>query len=176
MFRRPSSRKTKKRPEKLNLSSILDAVFIFIFFLLMTASFIRIFEISSDVPTTSENEPPSNNKKPLSLLVKIEENKIILMSGIPSQGIKTFERNADGKFQLEELHTLLIGIKKQNLKEDTIIFEPDVEVKYEDIVLIMDTVRHFKNTDESIYTKDKDGIDIKLDKLFSNIVFGNILS
>ena len=60
MYRVPSRRKTKKQMAKPNLIPILDAVFIFIFFLLMSANFIKIFEISSDVPIVSTVEPPKS--------------------------------------------------------------------------------------------------------------------
>jgi hypothetical protein len=38
-----------KKPEKLNLVPILDSVFIFIFFLLMSAQFVDVYEIGSSV-------------------------------------------------------------------------------------------------------------------------------
>ena len=34
----------------------------------------------------------------------------------------------------------------------------------------------FKNTDEGIYKKDSAGQDIKINDLFSDIIFGNIQS
>jgi biopolymer transport protein ExbD len=45
MLKIPTSRKRKKPEEKLNLVPIMDSVFIFIFFLLMSASFLKIYEI-----------------------------------------------------------------------------------------------------------------------------------
>ena len=44
------ARHVMKKPEKPNLIPIMDAVFIFIFFLLMSAQFIDLFEIGSSVP------------------------------------------------------------------------------------------------------------------------------
>ena len=54
----PSSRRKKKPDEKLNLVPIMDSVFIFIFFLLMSAQFIHVMEIGSPVPILSAAEPP----------------------------------------------------------------------------------------------------------------------
>ena len=60
--------------EKLNLVPIMDAVFIFIFFLLFSAQFIKLFEIETEAPIV--NEVPSNKpleKEPLNLKLKVYE-------------------------------------------------------------------------------------------------------
>ena len=171
----PSSRRTRRGHTKLNLTPVLDAVFIFIFFLLMSANFLQIFEISSDVPTTSDAEPPKN-LKPLGLTLKISESSIEIYTGIPSQKIRSFGKDEKGKFKTEDLHNFLLGLKRNFPKEKTAIFEPTPFIKYEEIVEIMDAVRQIRNTDDPIYEKDKDNINQKLNKLFDNIVFGNLLS
>ena len=63
-YRTPTSRRTKKKKQGLNLIPILDAIFILIFFLLMSAQFVKIYEIGSDVPIVSDQEPPKDKKKP----------------------------------------------------------------------------------------------------------------
>lgn len=175
-YKRPTSRRKVKRDEKLNLIPILDAVFIFIFFLLMSAQFIKIFEIGSDVPMVSSSPPPKNQKDPLALTLEIYKSKLILKSGVPSKTIKIFDRISDESYDLVSLHDFLIGIKKNNLNEESIIFEPRTDLTYEQIIKIMDSVRVLKNTDEAIFKKDKDGIDVKIKTLFQKIIFGNIMS
>lgn len=172
------SRRYRKRNDttKIPLTSLLDATFIFIFFLLITANFIKIFEIGSDVPTISEQEPPKNEKPPLALTLTIEESKIQIMTGVPSRLVKVIERNASGFYNLEELHSFLVSLKQSNPSEKVAVFEPVVDLTYADLVKIMDEVRILRNTDPSIYTKDKKGIDIRATELFDNIVFGNIQS
>lgn len=176
MLRVPTSRKRKKPEQKLNLVPIMDSVFIFIFFLLMSASFLKIYEIGSDVPIISDAEPPKNQKDPLALTLEIETDEIVLSRGIPSRRIRTFKRQADGEFNYEELHTALIDIKKQHVDEDTIIFEPKGDLTYEEIVKIMDAVRMLNKTDEAIFKTNKDGIDEKVKNLFSKIIFSNLMS
>ena len=51
-----------KKPEKLNLVPILDSVFIFIFFLLMSAQFVDVFEIGSSLPMTKEAKDQKDEK------------------------------------------------------------------------------------------------------------------
>jgi biopolymer transport protein ExbD len=176
MLKVPSSRKRKKPEEKLNLIPIMDSIFIFIFFLLMSATFLKINEVGSDVPIISDSEPPKNEKDPLALTLVIETNEIILSKGIPSRPIQKFQRQADGLFNYEELHSVLIGIKKEHVKENSIIFEPVGDLTYEEIVKIMDAVRKMNKTDESIYMPNKEGVDEKLKELFSKIVFSNLMS
>ncbi len=175
MYRTPSSRRKKKGNERLNLTPVMDAVFIFIFFLLMSASFTKIFEIASDVPMISDKEPPKDKKPPLALTIQITEKGFNVMSGIPSRMIKQINK-VEKDYNFEELHTFLVEVKKANLDEKTAILEPLVDATYEDIVKVMDAARLIKKTDEALFIKDKDGLDVKVEELFSNIVFGNIQS
>ncbi len=176
MYRKPSGRRRKAEPTKLNLIPILDSVFIFIFFLLMSANFVQLFEISSDVPIISQSAPPPSKQKPLALTVKIFRNSIQVLAGVPSRRVKTIKKNELGKYKLQELHSYLIGVKKNNLFEDTVIFVPKIDIAYEELVQIMDSVRMLHNTDEALYRKDKEGLQEKVKVLFNQIVFGNLTS
>ena len=175
-YRAPTSRKSKRKQERINLIPSLDAVFIFIFFLLMSTQFVKVFEIASDIPIVSDSPPPKNQKKPLALTLTIKKNRLVLSQGIPSRVVKSFGKTSEGDYDLESLRERLIAIKKNNLKEESIILEPEVDLEYEKIIKIMDAVRMLRNTDESLYVKDKEGLDVKLKTLFSKIVFGNLMS
>lgn len=175
MYRTPSSRRKTKKDTKLNLTPILDAVFIFIFFLLMSASFTKIYEIASDVPMISTKTPPKSKKKPLALTVRIMKSRIDILTGVPSSLLKRIP-NLEGKYDTQGLHDYLVSLKSKFVSEETSIIEPVVDINYEELVKIMDSVRLIYPTDESIYKKDKDGMDVKVETLFSNIVFGNIQS
>jgi biopolymer transport protein ExbD len=176
MLKVPTSRKRQKPEEKLNLVPIMDSVFIFIFFLLMSASFLKIYEIGSDVPIVSDAEPPKDKKDPLALTLNIQTNEMTLSSGIPSRPIKKFSRGSEGEFNYDELHVVLIDLKKKHPDEDSIIFEPHGDLTYEEIVKIMDAVRMLNKMDEAIFKTNKDGIDEKVKELFQKILFGNLMS
>lgn len=176
MLKVPTSRKRKKPEEKLNLVPIMDSIFIFIFFLLMSASFLKIYEIGSDVPIISDSEPPKQDKEPLALTLTMDTNELTLMSGVPSRVIQKFSRAAGGDFNFEELHNVLVGIKKKHTDENSIIFEPVGDLTYEDIVKVMDAVRVLNKTDEAIFKKTKEGIDEKIKELFNKIIFSNLMS
>lgn len=175
MYRTPSSKRRGKDVERINLVPILDAVFILIFFLLMSADFLNLFEISSDVPIVS-SQPPKQDEKPLALTLKVDSTGISVQTGVPANTVKRIGKNNEGKYDLVQLHEFLIQMKKQHPKEDSIILEPVVNLPYEEIVEIMDSARTLRATDEDIYVKDKDGVDKKLNILFKEVIFANILS
>ncbi len=176
MLKVPTSRKRKKPEEKLNLVPIMDSVFIFIFFLLMSASFLKIYEIGSPIPIISESEPPKDEKEPLALTLSLETNELKLSKGVPSQLVKVFKRSEGGEFDLEDLHSTLINLKKSHLDEESIIFEPVGDLTYEDIVKVMDAVRTLNKTDEAIFRKNNEGLEEKVKDLFSKIIFSNLMS
>lgn len=174
MLKVPTSRKRKKPEEKLNLVPIMDSVFIFIFFLLMSASFLKIYEIGSPIPIVSDQEPDKKDKDPLALTMSLETDAIIISTGVPSRQVQTFKRQADGEFNYNALHAYLIDMKKKHLDEDTVIFEPNGDLTYEEIVKVMDAVRVLNKTDDAIFKTNKEGIDEKLKDLFNKIIFSNL--
>lgn len=175
MLRAPSRRKRKGQVERLNLIPILDAVFIFIFFLLMSANFIKIYEVQSDVPIVSTN-PPKDNKIPLALTLKVTGKGLNLYTGVPSKLVKQIDKTREGEYNLEALHDFMVSMKKNHKKERSLILDPLVDIDYEAIVKIMDAVRLYRNTDDKVWVKDDAGVDIQAKHLFDQIVFGNIRS
>lgn len=179
MYNIPSGRrKTKPSGKKLNLVPILDSVFILIFFLLLSASFLKIYEINSNVPILSSAPPPPLKKPPLGLTISMSEKSIVFRVGeSPQKTIKSYNYNEDeSSFPYEEIHSFLIDLKKKNPNEKTAILEPSENVTYLQIVKLMDAVRMLKKTDDEIWTKDKDGIDLRVEVLFDDLIFGNITS
>ncbi len=177
MYKVPSRRRSRKEFERLNLIPILDSVFIFIFFLLMSANFIKVYEINSNIPIVSDAPVPKNMQKPLNLTLEIRSDRIDIFSGLPAKKIKSFSKLGTGKYDLEGIHNFLIALKGRYLHERTIIFDPRIDLEYGELVNLMDAVRMFRTTDQAYYTKDKKtGADIKVQTLFDDIVFGSIKS
>jgi len=173
MLRKPSRKNFKYKFQRPNLIPILDAVFIFIFFLLFSADFVNLFEINSNVPIVSDSPPPK--KIPLNLTLRITSNSLTLKTGLNGRIVRSFRKSGDN-YDLRALHQSLIEIKKQNINERTIIFEPTNSVDYETIVKIMDEVVLLRKMDEALYKKDNSGVDVRVKELFDDIIFGNIKS
>lgn len=176
MYSAPSRRKQRKEVQRPNLIPILDAVFIFIFFLLMSASFIKIYEIQSDVPIINPGQPPKNDKPPLALTLRILQDQIVIYTGVPSRVRHRINKTPDNTYDFEALRTYLITVKQQNLDERTVILEPLIDITYEEVVNIMDSVRLLRRTDPAIFKKTEGGLEQRVNELFDNIVFGNIQS
>lgn len=131
--------KKQSHDSKLNVVPILDAVFIFIFFLLMSAQFVQVREIGSDAPKVSMVENNKKEKDPLNLTLDIEDEKIIVRTGVAGTIVKEIGL-LNGNYNFEELKSLLISLKMKNPTEKTAIFRPDKKVSYERIVKLMDEV------------------------------------
>ena len=79
----------RRDKEGLNLIPILDAVFIFIFFLLMSAEFLNLREIGSDVPIVQSLPSKSDKKDALNLTLEITPQYVIIKKGL--KGTKGWE-------------------------------------------------------------------------------------
>jgi len=165
---RSSRKKSSNSPKTPDLTSVMDAIFILLFYFITYLSFEVYKEISSFAPIIDESQP-KEDKKPLALNLKIKPDGISVYTGVPEVLQKTFNKNAEGKYDLENLHLYLLSLKKLNPQEKLCILEPDTEVTYEEITQVMDAARLIHKTDESIYIKDQ-----KVEELFSEIVFANI--
>lgn len=154
MYRVPShlQRRNKERT-KLNLIPILDSVFIFIFFLLVSSNFINLKEVSSVVPILSDSAP-EKNEEPLALTLVIGKETIKLTTGLNSKSVGEFKID-----EISELQKALSEIKANHETEKTIIFEPSENVDYEKIITLMDAVKQ----------------DSSKNELFGNIIFGNVM-
>ncbi len=180
MLKTPSCRRRGSNDQKPNMTPILDAIFILIFFLIMSASFIKIYEIASDVPLISSKPAPPSKKKPLALTLHINASNMAMLTGIPGKVIQNFPKRDDGEYDFETLRAYLIeNIKKKHPEERSIVLEPKIDLKYEVIVKVMDAVRILKKTDPAFFTKKKGdfgSFDERHFNLFDKIVFGNIQS
>ncbi len=143
-----------KKIEKLNLVPILDSVFIFIFFLLMSAQFVDVYEIGSSVPMTKEVKQEKQEKDPLNLTLEVTKTQIVVKTGLRSIRSRTFASE-----QKKEMKDYLIELKRQHPKENTMILKADPKISFQNLISVIDSTQ---NNDAG---KDK--------KLFDQIVFDN---
>jgi len=142
-----------KKLEKLNLVPILDSVFIFIFFLLMSAQFVDVYEIGSSLPMLKESAEVKDTKDPLNLTLLISKEKIVVQTGLRSIASKTFKSE-----EKVELKNYLTELKRKNPTENTMILKTDPKVPFHNLVAVIDS------TQNSVENKNK---------LFEQIVFDN---
>ena len=130
---------------KLNLIPILDAIFIFIFFLLMSAEFVQLVEISIN-KTTVRND--LNKKEGLSLNLFLGEKDVVIETEKNGKKDRTKIKGLVGENKFEEVYKKIIEIKRKNIKERKVTIIPNRKVKYEKIIRIMEVVRTIKKEDQ----------------------------
>jgi biopolymer transport protein ExbD len=178
MLRRPSQRRSSKGIQEIDLPlvPIMDAFVTLIAFLLLVTSLLAVTLIDTPVPVVSSDSPKDENKKPLALQLRIERDALILSSAfrrIPEQKFPKVDKGYD----VEKLHAALIAIRQQFPEEKNIVYLPAADVKYDDLVQLMDATRLLSKTDPAMPTvKDKDGVDRVDPFLFPTVVFGNVIS
>lgn len=161
----------KKKNVRINVIPILDAVFIFIFFLLMSAQFIDVYELETEVPKVSTVKEDSK-VIPLNLTLKIKPEEIVVMTGLEGKVVDKIGK-IDGGYDLDKLNRQLIKIKQAHLNEDSVVLRPDKTIAYKDIIGIIDSVKtsrfgQIKDTREPSSARPSD-------KLFGQVIFETIL-
>jgi biopolymer transport protein ExbD len=157
-------RRKMKKPPKLNLIPILDAIFIFIFFLLMSAQFLDIFEIGSDAPISASSEKHPD-KDPLNLTLELKGETITVKTGLNGNIKKKISFK-----NLKELNELLIEIKKEYPKESSAILKPSKNFKYHKIVNIIDSTREIQKPGVFVSVIENNR-KVASTKLFDQIIF-----
>lgn len=176
MLKRPSQRRRSRGTEEIELPLVpmMDAFVTLIAFLLLATSMLAVTLIDTPVPVVS-TMPEDSKEKPLMLTLKIEQESLKLESPFNLIKPQTFPKIEKG-YDLERLHEALIAIKQSFPKEKAIVFMPQGEIKYDDLVQLMDASRLLEKTDPTFYTTGEDGVGKADTFLFPSVVFGNVIS
>lgn len=166
-----------KKIERLNLTPILDAIFIFIFFLLMSAQFIDIHQIGSDAPAIATiSEEKKDKEPPLNLTLDIQKDEILVTTGLDNKVFKKIKlHEKDGKLILGELIKTLVLIKTKNIDEKSVIIKPSQDFKYQQLVEVMDAVKKLGKEQGVVKGKSKKGATVQTDTLFDQIIFETVI-
>ena len=157
----------EQKINRLNLVPIMDAVFIFIFFLLFSAQFIKIYEIETHAPIVST--VPSDkkmDKEPLNLTLKISQERIEVFTGIKPAlrlSVDLADNNA-----LEQLKSKMIELRSNYPEDDEAIISALPTTKYDIIVKTIDAIQHIP-AGQTVKIKSK-GIEKKLTKIYTQVV------
>lgn len=179
MLKRPTSRrKSESEQIEINLVPILDTMVTLIGFLLFTSSFMSIVTIETMAPVMSSEQVQKELKeKPLQLTVSIRKKDTEIWS--PFEKIKaiTVPHTAEGEPNLLAIHEGILGVKQKFPQETKVVLSPHAGVSYDSLMALMDAVRVKQKTDPLITWKNPvSGVDEAVPALFSEVVFGNLLS
>jgi biopolymer transport protein ExbD len=143
---------------KINVIPVLDAVFIFIFFLLMSAQFIDFYEVGTMKPEIEGGESTEKDKSK-NIKVKLYASKIVVTINPSEDVLKTYNWSPQSMVQLK---SYLQNLKGQYPKENSVIIKPKSNIEYEKIIKITDLVQQYVN------------LDGKKSKLYRTIAFENM--
>ncbi len=156
---------------KLNLVPIMDSVFIFIFFLLLSAQFVDIHEIQGDAPVVATYEDSKHKKEPLNLVLEIANDTIDIKIGLDGRSYKKIPFDD----RLSQLHTVLTELKAKNIDEDSVILKPAKALPYGKLVAIMDSIRTVSKDVGEITGTNTKGEVIKTKALFPQLIFETVI-
>ena len=135
-------KKKSQKVKRLNVVPILDAVFIFIFYLVLSAKFIKFSEINAKKPVIEEVDSGTSQDslKSKNFRIKLYEEKIIVTEGL-KQNMLTLKDWSDQS--LKELGSYLVKLKRDNPREKSVIIQPHKKLDYSKIVKIIDIVQQY---------------------------------
>jgi biopolymer transport protein ExbD len=135
------------QPQKVNVIPILDAVFIFVFFLLLSAQFLDLYQLNVSKPIFKDSEASDASagadNKNFKLIIYRE--KIILTEGVNEKEIASSSWSKDS---LDTFQNKLYSLKINNLKTDVMIIKPAKDLQYKKVVQAIDLAQRYYSTDK----------------------------
>ena len=161
---------------------MLDMFSVLIAFLLATAVFSSSGQIRVEIPFLSSKAPPSqpeidkNPKKTLSLTVDTDTAKLDVATtanSTPTES-KVYRIDPQG---LDDLQSKLYEIRSQDPKVDLVTVLTELEVEYEKLVMVIDSMRDLKPGRQPIPLEEgaKPPIGVDPTALIPKIVLGNVI-
>ena len=135
-----------KKPEKLNLVPIMDAIFIFIFFLLSSAQLVDVYEINISTPIKKEVSS-IDDKRNFNLVVIPNEESLDIEFGLKDVTKKNFNY-----LQRKEVLSFLMDLKKDHPEENTLRIRTKPDVKFNKAIEAIDLTQDQKLS-EKLFTQ-----------------------
>jgi biopolymer transport protein ExbD len=178
-FKRKKKRKKLEcKAATLNIMPFIDVFSMLNTFLLISAAFASIGILKVQVPFFT-NAPPDKTKPTRSITynLTIEKDKLEFAqrwSMPPDDEVKKeYKNDKDG---IENLHRDLIALRQKNPETDLITLFSDDDIRYENVVDVVDAIKTLKENDPTIMAKDeKTGEMTKSRYLYEKIVMGSVI-
>lgn len=155
-------RRRHSEPPELNITTFLNLMVVLIPFLLISAVFSRVTILELSVPTADPAAAVANQRE-LSVEVIVRENKLELSNG--SRIVATIPKK-DGEYDLPKLSGMLRRMKADNPQKEDATVLMELDIKYDYLIQIMDTVRGAK-------VSELGSAEFKIKPLFPDISIGD---
>jgi biopolymer transport protein ExbD len=122
------SGKRSEDDAKIDLTPMLDVVFILLIFFVVTATFLSETAISAASSDNNDQPPPPEDDAPKNILFEIDANNAIILNGNPRPIIET------------QIRSNIDQLKAEN-PAASVIIQPDPASSVSALVMIMDAAR-----------------------------------
>jgi biopolymer transport protein ExbD len=176
-------KKRKKAADsfEINVTPMLDMFSVLIAFLLATAVFSSTGQIRVEVPFLSSKPPPTQDevdKNPQKVItITIDNAQVKLdVSSTNNSKAESKQYSLDDK-GLDEMQARLYQLRSEDTKLDKATVMTELEVKYENLVKVIDYMRDLKPGRQPIPYPEgvKPPIGVDPDALIPKIVLGNVI-
>jgi biopolymer transport protein ExbD len=178
-------KKRKKSAEsfEINVTPMLDMFSVLIAFLLATAVFSSTGQVRVEVPFLSSKPPPpqeeleKNDEKTVTLTVDNATVKFELATTASSKPLETKQFSNDTK-GLDDLQARLYSLRSENPKFDKVTVMTELEVKYENLMNVIEAMRELKPGRQPIPYPEgvKPPVGVDPGALIPKIVLGNVIT
>ncbi len=177
-------KRRKKNPDgfEINVTPMLDMFSVLIAFLLLTAVFSSTGQIRVEVPFLSSKPPPpqeeleKKDEKSATVTVDNAVVKLEVSTTASSRSLESKEYPIDDK-GLDDFQARLYQLRSEDPKFDKVTVMTELEVKYENLIKVMDAMRELKPGRQPIpYPSGvKPPIGVDPGALIPKIVLGNVI-
>lgn len=167
---------------EVDLSPLLALMVTLIPVLLLQTSFATLKMLETSLPILSDRVQEEKKKEDdkdkieFDLNVFIKNDKSVVVETIVNKNkveSKTFKPTSDSQMNLDLIKKEILGIKTKYPEQAGAKVTPDDEIKYDEIVKMLDVIRRSDNA-QAIKYKNKEGVEVETTMLFPDVVFGNI--
>ncbi|MEY2986596.1 MAG: Biopolymer transport protein ExbD/TolR [Pseudomonadota bacterium] len=181
--------KLKKRKQvssafDINVTPMLDLFSVLIIFLLATAVFSATGEMRIEVPFLSSKPPPPQkelDKNPEKTVnITVDEKTVSYQQATTASSVVQDKLEVPLTEEgLDRIQAKIYEIRKQDPKFDKVTVFTQAEVKYEDLVLVLESMRELRPPRKPIPFPDDykmpSGFDPENPPLVTKIVLGNVI-
>lgn len=138
-LRKALNRENKYEEDNLNITPVMNVFLILVPFMLLTAVFVRISILEFSLPTSTEaGEAQQSQTNLVVTILAISEKGFELKT--KGMKIAFIEKTADN-FDFQTLVEKLQKVKETHTQTEDIILAPQVSIKYDTIIKVMDRCR-----------------------------------
>ena len=184
MSRKFRFKKRKKSEDsfELNVTPMLDMFSVLIAFLLLTAVFSSTGQSRVEVPFLSSKPPPTQEEldktpvKNLTVTLDTATVKLEVATSASSKALESKTFNIDDQ-GLDDLQNRLYQLRSEDPKVDKVTLMTELEVKYENLIRVVDAMRELKPGRQPIPYPDgiKPPAGVDPAALIPKIVLGNVI-